>query len=225
LGTVLNLQPVYPGSDEDNAIEAAQRFDAVWNRACLEPLFKGRYPDELGALLEPYVQTEDLKQIQQPLDFLGLNFYTRFLIKADAKSPFGLQQAAVPDGAKATAMGWEVYPEGLYEQLQDLKANYGNPSVYITENGAAFADSMQAEGVFDSARIDYLTAHLEQVHRAIQAGSKVRGYFVWSLLDNFEWHEGYQKRFGLVYMDYANQKRIPKSSYYWYQQVIREASF
>jgi beta-glucosidase len=119
-------------------------------------------------------------------------------------------------------MGWEVYPQALFEQLLELKNDYGNPIVFVTENGAAYKDEVTSQGILDGQRIRYLEQHLQEVYKAIQAGANIKGYFVWTLIDNFEWAEGYAKRFGIVYTDYTTQKRIPKASYYWYQKLIRE---
>jgi beta-glucosidase len=225
LGTVINLQPIEPKTDRDHDIEAAQLFDALWNRFFLEPLYKGQYPKIVVGMLEDHVQAGDLGQIQQPLDFLGINLYQRILIEADPKSLVGLRIAAPPPDAELTDMGWEVYPKALYDQLIDLKDNYDNPKVFVTENGAAFKDSLLNGKVNDAQRIHYLARHLQALHQAKEEGANVQGYFVWSLLDNFEWAEGFEKRFGIVYVDYATQKRIPKDSYFWYQGAIREGGF
>jgi beta-glucosidase len=225
LGTVLSLQPVHAHTDKDADQEAKELFDAVWNRSVLDPLLKGRYPKLMMGMLEDIVQAGDLGQIQQPIDFLGVNFYSRVIVQADPKSPVGLRQSDPPKSAERTDMGWEIYPDGLTEQLLELKNDYGNPKVFITENGAAFNDDLDENGVNDHQRISYLEKHLQAVYEARQKGANVGGYFVWSLLDNFEWAEGFEKRFGLVYTDYATQKRIPKASYRWYQDVIRNGGF
>jgi beta-glucosidase len=225
LGTVINLQPVEPNTDRDQDIEAAQLFDALWNRLFLDPLYKGKYPEMVVGMLEDYVQAGDLGQIQQPLDFLGMNLYNRILIEADPKSLVGLRIAAPRPKAELTDMGWEVHPKALYNQLKDLQNNYDNPKVFVTENGAAFKDTLVNGKVRDAQRIRYLARHLESLRQAKEEGANVQGYFVWSLLDNFEWAEGFEKRFGIVYVDYATQKRIPKDSYFWYQQTIREGGF
>jgi beta-glucosidase len=225
LGTVLNLQPVHPETKREEDVHAAQLFDAVWNRNFTEPLFYGCYPEPTQAMLAPYLKDGDLERIRQPIDMLGLNLYTRHLIRADPHSLIGIAQADPPDEARLTAMGWEVYPDALFEQLMELKERYGNPVVYITENGAAFDDRLEGDQVDDRPRIRYFQRYLHAVHRALQQGANVKGYFVWSLLDNFEWAEGYHKRFGIVYVDYATQKRIPKASFGWWQETIREGGF
>jgi beta-glucosidase len=226
LGTVINLQPVHPLTDQDADIEARMLFDALYNRSTLDPVLKGIYPDLMTGLLEDIVQPGDLGKIQQPLDFLGLNHYTRLIIRSDPKSLVGISLCPPPKNADLTDMGWEVYPQGLYEQLLELQNDYGNPKVFITENGAAFKDSLNSSGlVDDQERIRYLEKYLEAVYKAKSDGANVQGYFVWSLTDNFEWAEGYAKRFGIVHMDYATQKRTPKTSYYWYQKAIKEGGF
>ncbi len=223
LGTVLNLQPVHPETDREEDLQAARLFDAVWNRSSLDPLFKGHYPELTQGMFMMHQQAEDADLIRQPLDFLGLNLYTRMLIKADPASLVGIAQAAVPQDAAQTAMGWEIYPEALYEQLIDLRDNYGNPAIFVTENGAAFDYRPDAKGrVQDTQRLRFLHDHLQALWQALEDGANVQGYFVWSLMDNFEWSEGYSKRFGLIYLDYATQERIPKDSYYWYQETIRQ---
>jgi beta-glucosidase len=226
LGTVINLQPVHPLTDQDADIEARMIFDALWNRSTLDPILKGSYPDIMTGMLEDIAQAGDLGTIQQPLEFLGLNHYTRYMIKSDPKSLVGISMCPPPKNADLTDMGWEVYPQGLYEQLLELKNDYGNPRVYITENGAAFKDVITAKGrVDDQDRISYLEKYLQAVAQARQDGANVQGYFAWSLMDNLEWSEGFAKRFGLVHVDYATQTRTPKASYYWYQKVIREGGF
>jgi beta-glucosidase len=225
LGTVINLQPVHPQTDKDADIEARMMLDALWNRSTLEPLVKGSYPELMMGMLEDIVQAGDLGKIQQPLDFLGLNLYTRFIVKGDPKSLVGMTMCPPPKDADLTDMGWEIYPQALYDQLLELKNDYGNPKVYITENGAAMKDEVTAKGINDQHRISYLEKHLQAVAQARHDGANVQGYFVWSLLDNFEWAEGYAKRFGIVHVDYPTQKRTPKASYYWYQKAIREGGF
>lgn len=225
LGTVFNLQPIHPETDTDEDLRAIELFDAVYNRSFLDPLLKGRYPEQTAGMLEFHIQDNDLSTIQQPLDFLGVNLYTRLLVKADKGSLIGMAQAQPPDNAKLTDMGWEVYPDALYEQLIDLKENYDNPAVYITENGAAFPDVLENERIHDLDRIAYLEAYLSAAHRAMAEGANVQGYFVWSLFDNFEWAEGYSKRFGITYVNYETQKRLPKDSFYWYQEVIQNNGF
>ena len=221
LGTVINLQPVHPKTDTEEDAQAAALFDAVWNRNFSDPLFKGRYPEQTQGLLDPFIQDGDLEQIQQPLDFFGLNLYSRSLVQAD-NSLLGMGQAPPPEDAELTDTGWEVFPDALYEQLMELKNDYGNPDIYVTENGAAFPDTLTDEGVDDPKRIDYYRRYLAAANRALDEGANLKGYFAWTLLDNFEWAEGYTKRFGLVRVDFKTQKRTPKRSFEWFQEVISQ---
>ena len=221
LGTVINLQPVHPNNDTEEDVQAAALFDAVWNRNFSDPLFKGRYPEQTQNLIDPFIQDGDLDQIMQPLDFFGLNLYSRSLIQAD-NSLLGMGQAPPPEDAELTDMGWEVFPDALYEQLIKLKNDYGNPDIYVTENGAAFPDTLTDEGVDDPKRIDYYRRYLAAANRALDEGVNLKGYFAWTLLDNFEWVEGYTKRFGLVHVDFKTQKRTPKRSFEWFQEVISQ---
>jgi beta-glucosidase len=175
----------------------------------------------------------DLAVISAPIDFLGANYYLPLTVRAlppDAPdqdpSRFGLRAENVaPAGVKTTNMGWPIQPEGLTELLERLHHEYPNVPIYITENGAAFPDSVDAHGhVDDSQRIDYLRAHVGACNAAIRDGIDLKGYFVWSFLDNFEWAEGYSKRFGLVFVDYPTQRRTPKASFWWYRSLITGAS-
>lgn len=217
IGIALNLWPVEPASDvpEDRA-EAERRWrqDNAW---FLEPLFYQRYPQEIWEAYgdkAPRIAPDDWAWIGVRLDFLGVNYYSRSLVTARGNI------APVP-GADYTAMGWEVHAPALERLLRRLKQEYPPIPIAITENGAAFDDTVGPDGrVHDPCRIAYLRDHLIALHRAIQAGVDVRAYFVWSLLDNFEWTFGYSKRFGLVYVDYPTQRRIVKDSGEWYAQVI-----
>ncbi len=221
LGTVLNLQPVRPEADTPADRQAAVIWDAMWNRSCMDPLLKGTYPEVVHADIEPILGPDDLSTIHQPIDFLGVNYYSRMVVKADAGAMFGT--AWGKNAAKRyTAMGWPVEPRGLYDQLAEIRDRYGNIPVYVTENGAAYEDVVTPSGkIYDKERVDFLRDHLAMVRTAIAEGCNVKGYLVWSLLDNFEWAFGYSKRFGIVYVDYPTQRRIPKQSYYWLGQVAR----
>lgn len=222
LGTILSLQPVHPRRDDEADRHAAQLFDAAWNRTFLDPLIKGAYPEMVAMMIEPFIQAGDMERIRQPLDWLGINLYSRQRVQADPQSFVGMKQADPPPGAEITDMGWEVVPDALFEQLIELREDYDNPPVYVTENGAAYAEPDTVEGSLDDAeRVSYLQRHLLELHRALEAGVDVRGYFVWSLLDNFEWAEGYEKRFGLVHVDFETLERTPKRSFAWYADTIR----
>lgn len=231
IGITLNLSRVEPASDSEADRDAARRMDAATNRLFLDPVFLGRYPEEvleiaaqldLGQFLN---REDDLKLINQPIDFLGVNYYTRTLVESDPKGQF-MAANTVEGPLEKTDMGWEIYPEGLFTLLKRLKEEYNDPNLYITENGAAFPDQVDEDGlVHDPKRVKYLEEHFAQAHRAIEEGVKLKGYFVWSLMDNFEWAFGYTKRFGLFYVDYPTQKRIWKDSARFYQKVIDENGF
>jgi beta-glucosidase len=226
VGITLNLAPVHPASDRSADEDAARRYDGFLNRWFLDPLFRGRYPEDmldlLGAALPDGYQG-DMETIAAPVDFLGVNNYTRTVVADDPESPVVETREVKPHGRPYTEMGWEVYPEGLYEILTRVHRDYAPPSLYVTENGAAFADQVSADGrVHDPQRVDYLREYIAQAHRAVEEGVPLKGYFVWTLLDNFEWAYGYSKRFGIVYVDFATQERIIKDSGYWYREVIAE---
>jgi beta-glucosidase len=223
LGITLNLMATYPASEKAEDQAATHRQDGFINRWFLDPLYSGRYPDDIrelfeGQMVEP--QADDMAIISRPFDFLGINYYTRIVCKAGQDAP--LRVATVEQRGEHTEMGWEVYPEGLYDLLLRLHQDYAPQVVYVTENGAAFADRLDNQGqIQDPRREAYLREHFLQAQRAIAAGVPLRGYFVWSLLDNFEWSHGYSKRFGLVHVDYATLARTVKQSGRWFSQVTR----
>jgi beta-glucosidase len=223
IGIVTNLGPQQPASDSPQDQMVAALWHNFINRYFLDPIFRGEYPDTaLNFIGEfaPRVAPDDMQTIGTPIDFLGINYYTRNVIAYDASEPIG-SRTVYQEGKLHTEMGWEVYPEGLYEILKWVRDEYGAIPLYITENGAAFPDAPNAQGeVDDPLRVDYIRAHLEQAHRAIQDGTPLRGYFYWSLMDNFEWAFGYSKRFGLLYVDYETQRRAMKASGRWYAEFI-----
>jgi len=216
LGTVFSLQPVHPATDRDIDKAAAIRFDAVWNRANLDPLFKGQYPDVLAASFAPLVKAGDLDTIHQKVDFLGVNYYGRAHVVDDPNSVLsGATFGPLPPGTPVTSMGWPVEPDGLVELLLDIKKNYHNPITYVTENGAGYDDPAPQDGtVSDPQRAAFIQMHAEAAAQAIAQGCALKGYFVWSLLDNFEWAEGMRRRFGVVHVDFQTQQRMPKLSYH-----------
>jgi beta-glucosidase len=224
LGITLNFEPAYPASDKAEDEAAARRHDGFINRWFIDPLYRGAYPEDMlemfaGQMIEP--QAGDMTIINRPGDFLGVNFYTRRVCRAGNAAP--LNVACVEQPGEHTAMGWEVYPPGLYDLLTRLHRDYAPPVIYITENGAAFEDKLDAQGQIQDARREaYLREHFIQVHRAIEAGVPLRGYFVWSLMDNFEWSHGYGQRFGLIHVDYETMTRTIKRSGRWYRQVTRQ---
>jgi beta-glucosidase len=224
IGIVLNLWPNHAASSHPRDVRANARFDAISNRLFLELLFRGRYrPDMLAffarRLIWPRIGAGDLELISRPIDFLGINAYSRLVTMAAPLEPLLGLRPTKPAGP-TTAMGWEIYPACIYEALM-LAREYTDAPLYIAENGAAFDDRLLPDGrVEDHDRIAYLRAHLAEAHRAIRDGVDLRGYFVWSLLDNFEWEHGFSKRFGLIHVDYATQRRVWKRSAAWYRDVI-----
>ena len=229
IGITLDLTVVRPGRDRDEDRAAAQRLDGHHNRWFLEPLFRGAYPADMLEFYEQRfgpldaIQPGDLETIAQPLDFLGVNFYRPNVVTAEENgSVLGLRD--VPLDGETTAMGWPVVPAALEELLVGIGRDYGGVPLLITENGAAFVDRLDGGDVVeDPQRVAYIEGHLAAIERAIAAGVDVRGYYVWSLLDNFEWEHGYSQRFGIVYVDFATQRRIPKRSALWYRDRILAA--
>lgn len=224
IGIALNLNPVYPASPSLLDRQAARRFDRLINRVCLDPLFLGRYPGHLLPPLSwfwPRVKPGDMAAIASSLDFLGVNYYSRAVVRHDWKTPLIWAKETELPGMERSPM-WEIYPKGMYELLRRVWDDYHPISIIITENGVPVPDMLDTDGqVHDPGRIGYLQRHLFWVHKAIQEGIPIHGYFVWSLLDNFEWALGYQMRFGLIYVDYPTQRRIVKDSGWWYAEVIR----
>ncbi len=217
LGIVLNLAPVQPASESPQDRTRARIEDGRLVRWYMDPLFRGSYPadmlEEFGADA-PTVADGDLGLIATPMDFLGVNYYSRSVVGASgAVDPKAL-------GAELTDMGWEVYPGGLTELLLRLHRDYPVPALYVTENGAAFRDECVGGRVDDPARTRYIARHIAAAAQALAAGVPLRGFMVWSLLDNFEWASGYAKRFGIVHVDYASQRRTPKASAAWYRDFL-----
>jgi beta-glucosidase len=224
LGTVISVQPARPSSDCGADVHAAVRFDAMWNGACLDPLLRGSYPRAVEADFGPLIAQGDLADIHQPLDYLGMNYYSPMYIEHAPRSLFGAWYGPVPEGLHFTAIGWPIDAGGLTEQLLRLRDHYSNPNIYVTENGACYDDPLAPDGtVHDHDRIAYLRAHLAAAHKALTAGVRFRGYFVWSLLDNFEWAEGYSRRFGIISVDFKTLKRTPKASYRWLTELIGQS--
>lgn len=224
LGTVVNLQPIEPATGSEDDVAAAGLADEAYNRASLDPLMLGTYPPHLAPLVEAVMRTGDDQVMKQPVDFLGVNHYTVQRVAA-GDGPIGLQVVTAKPGVETTAMGWQVAPEALVRQLAEVRERYGNPPVVITENGAAFDDPEPRAGrVADPARTEYLRRYLRAVQEALAAGSDVRGYFVWTLVDNFEWADGFSRRFGLVHLDRLSLTRTPKDSFRFYQGVIASGS-
>ena len=227
IGIVVNLEPKYPASDQATDQEATKRADAWMNRQFLDPIFLGSYPDELEGIWGVPSNTfdpMDLRLIQTPIDFVGINYYSRSVVRNAPRVPHFLAERVEQTSAPATDMGWEIYPEGLSDCLSWVTERYGEIPLYITENGAAFDDGPDEEGrIHDTRRVDYFRSHLLAAHRALQNGVPLRGYFAWSLLDNFEWAFGYAKRFGLIHVDFETQARTLKNSAHFYREVIESS--
>ncbi|MBC7789902.1 MAG: beta-glucosidase [Anaerolineae bacterium] len=226
IGLAVNLEPKYPASQEAEDLAATARADAYMNRQFLDPVFLGCYPDELREIFgEAWTEwpAEDMRLIQEPIDFVGINYYSRNVSRHDA-SALPVRAARVrQDGQLHTEMDWEVFAQGLTDVLLQVKERYGDIPLYVTENGAAFSDPPVADGptLDDPLRVAYYRDHLRAVYQAIEKGVNLRGYFAWSLLDNFEWNAGYAKRFGIMHVDFATQRRTPKASARFYADVIR----
>lgn len=225
-GIVLNFTPAYPASADAADMRAAELANNYFNLWYIEPLFNRRYPD-VGDYLPsdamPVIEEGDFAIISRPIDYLGVNFYTRTVYRADSSGFAVVDQVNAPK----TDIGWEIYPDAFRALLVDLHTRYPLPPIYITENGAAMADkvSLDARGlpqVADTDRVAYYQAHLEALQAAMAQGVVVHGYFAWSLMDNFEWAEGYLKRFGIVYVDYQTQQRIKKFSALAFQALQRQ---
>lgn len=233
VGIVLNLSPIHPATSSKKDSEAANRFDLIQNRAFLDPLLLGKSPISemkiLNKLVGAMIKPGDLELINQ-LDFLGVNYYTRTVIKHDPKFPIFATTQVHPEGNEYSGM-WEIYPEGLSELLISIWEKYKPlcnpahpmPELLVTENGIPVPDGIDFDGrVRDERRIRYLENHILQVYKAIQKGVPVKGYFIWSFMDNFEWALGYNQRFGLVFVDFKTQKRTVKDSGHWFAKVIHD---
>jgi beta-glucosidase len=220
VGITLNYSPAHPATDGEEDHFAAQLHDALVHRLFLDPLAGRPYPPELieaRGLRFDVIQGDDMSRIATPLDFLGLNNYSRDVVRAGGS----IFDEPSPARVERTEMGWEVYPQGIYEMLMRIAREYPFKALYITENGAAFADKVGPDGeVDDPRRVAYLREYISQAGRALAEGAPLKGYFVWSLLDNFEWAWGYRERFGIVHVDYTTGVRTPRRSARWLREVI-----
>jgi beta-glucosidase len=221
IGTIHNYQPCLPSTPAD--APAAARGDVYWNRVYPDPQCRGAYPDVLRAAMEPHMRDGDLARIQRPIDWFGLNHYNPVFLKADANMRLGFDFGDGPAGIPDTPIGWPIMPDAFRDTLLTVSKNYGLP-IYVMENGLGSHDKPDEHGaVVDEDRIAFLRAYIAALNDAASAGADIRGYFVWSLLDNFEWDSGYAVRFGLTYVDYPTQKRTPKASFHWYRDLIKTA--
>jgi beta-glucosidase len=229
IGTSFNMSPTEPATDSEADRAAAERWHLFTNYWFLEPALRGRYPDAFpnGTPLDRMgVEARDLQRVRADLDFLGINLYMRTIVRAAPEDTTGLGAAPVGIGGNEgprTEFGWEVWPRALYDMVMRVTRDYERPVIEITENGCAYGDAPDEDGVVrDERRIEFYRGYLRELGRAIEDGADVRGYHAWSLLDNFEWAEGYSQRFGLVWVDFDTGERTIKESARWYARVARE---
>jgi len=226
VGITLNLTPHIPATDHPDDIRLARRDDGLQNNWFLDPCYHGHYPADMVELLTPTgvfegINIEDVQSAAVPTDFLGINYYMRYAMahvpgKPDESVP------AFPEGTEFTGMGWEVYPQGMADMLLYVQEHYNPPAIYITENGAAYVDPDPADDVVDDLeRVSFIRRYLEAAEDAINKGAALKGYFVWSFLDNFEWAYGYSQRFGIIHVDFNTQKRTLKRSAQMYRNIIK----
>jgi beta-glucosidase len=222
VGISLNLNPIHPATSSAEDVAAARRLDGYFNRWYLDPLHGRGYPADMvewyGELLDPAAVAQ-MRDYHGDLDFLGINYYSRRVVRGSRAGLLGLDDVRV-DGSAHTNTGWEVYPQGLSEVLARVTKDYGPKAIFVTENGASFDDHRENGSVPDAARTRYLDTHFAEAARSVEAGVPLEGYFVWSFMDNFEWHNGYTKRFGVVYVDFPTQQRIDKGSARWFQEFL-----
>lgn len=225
LGIVLNFDRALPASDAEADLRAADLQDAIFNRWFIEAITKGHYPERVLDGFQPHMPAgweDDLKRIHQPLDWLGVNYYTRHLMTETPDIPWPHIQDS-PGHLPQTQMGWEIYPDGLHHFLTWLSSEYvGDTPVFVTENGMAWGDEVENGAVYDPVRMNYINDHIRATRRAIDDGANVQGFFYWSLMDNYEWAEGYEKRFGIVHVDFDTLKRTPKASYHALKAALAE---
>lgn len=227
IGIVINMSPIFPQSNSFENKLACSNQDGMLNRWFLDPLFKKTYPMDIVNLYAArcsdfdFIQEGDFDIISEPFDYLGVNFYMREIVQYNPMAAFFSESAVTQ--VKKTEMGWDVTPEAFVDVIRRVREDYTDLPIYITENGSAWNDVVVDGRVKDSDRQDYLQRHLEELSKMNEAGMNVKGYYAWSLLDNFEWSHGYTKRFGLVYVDYQTMERIKKDSYYLYQDIIAKS--
>ncbi len=231
LGCVLNLSPCIPCSDKQEDIKGTEIYDMYWNRIFLDPMYKGKYPARFMKNVEKFCQSQDLEIINQKNDYIGLNHYQHTRVKSDpnylltARGAYGNETPFNLKDVELTLMNWEVVPDAYYKQIMELKEMYNNPIIYLTENGCAYPDKIENGKINDSKRIEFYKKYLLAVKKSIDDGADVRGYMTWTLMDNFEWALGFEKRFGLIHVDFDTLKRTPKESYYFYKDLIKNNGF
>jgi beta-glucosidase len=223
IGCIHNRQPCWPASADEADAAAAVRLGTYWNQAFPDPQCLGEYPPAMRPAIGPHVQPGDMARICRPLDWFGVNHYSPVYVKAQPTSMLGFDYGEIPAGVAPTPIGWPINPEAFSETLRIVHESYGLP-IYVLENGYGSFDKPDPSGaVTDTGRIEFLRAYIAAMNAAVSNGVDVRGYFIWSLLDNFEWEQGYANRFGLTYVDYSSLRRIPKSSFQWYADLIKTA--
>jgi beta-glucosidase len=224
IGIALNLAPVHPATQRDADLRGAAKFDVFANRLFLDPLLRGSYPPDIWKRFGPFgpaIQAKDMQCIAEPIDFLGVNYYSRVVVAGNRMIPFLGARPVRPKTGEFSEM-WEVHPPGLSELIERIWEEYHPPMILVTENGIPSRDTRDVSGaVHDPARISYLQRHLAEVEKLVRKQIAIKGYFVWSLMDNFEWALGYSMRFGLVYVDFATQRRTQKDSFRWFQDCIQ----
>jgi beta-glucosidase len=225
IGCSTILFPVHPATGSPEDVQAGRRYDGYFHRWFLDPLFRGFFPEDMLRWYRKkgtkfaQLDAREAGIVSRPPDFLGLCYFSRFVVKSGGDSLLEAEMVEPPAG-RSNEMGWEVYPEGIYEALRRIHEEYSPPEIYVSENGMPVDDRIEPDGtVRDQERIDFLYRCLSWVHRAIEEGIPVRGYSIWSLMDNLEWDLGLSKRFGLTYVDYMSLERIPKKSFHWYHDV------
>lgn len=230
LGVVLDIKPYYAADTQPATAQACRIADGVFNRWFLDPLLLGRYPQDVWAAegtcvpqLDATTLEQDLRTIAQPIDSLGLNYYTRSFVTHDPSRPFPHVREIPVEHAQYTTMGWEIFPQGLQDMLLRIAREYPVKDLFIAENGAALNDTVTNGEIDDPVRVQYLQSHMHAVAQALQQGVPLSAYIAWSLLDNFEWGKGYTQRFGICHVDYATQKRTPKASALWLKDFIASA--
>jgi beta-glucosidase len=228
IGIALNLYPIYPATDSENDKDAVLFANDYYNTWFLDPVLKGKYPEKLFNIFKekfnsPVILSNDIDILKRNrCDFLGINYYMRKIVKDSNSHKILKFEEIRAKNANFTYMDWEIFPKGIYDILIYIKEEYDNPEIYITENGAAFNDTVNNGDIInDNNRIDFLKEHFKEANKALNEGVHLCGYYIWSLMDNFEWAYGYSKRFGLIYVDYQSLKRIWKKSAYWYKDIIK----